>query len=93
MIKECRGDSSLLSRARSRMGLRWIYNVGRLDQILRIGIGLALMWVGFVDDSMITDRLIATIVGLFGLLNLIAALFRVCPFYTLAGINTNNQDD
>lgn len=75
------------------MDLQWIHNVGRLDQILRIGIGLALMWIGFIDDALITDRLIATLVGLFGLLNLVAALFRVCPFYTLAGINTNNQDD
>lgn len=75
------------------MGLQWIRNIGRLDQILRIGIGLALMWVGFIDETLITDRLIATFVGLVGLLNLIAALFRVCPFYTLAGINTNNQDD
>lgn len=75
------------------MGLRWIQNIGRLDQILRIGIGLALMWVGFIDSTLIDDRLIATLVGLFGLLNIAAALFRVCPFYTLAGINTNSQDD
>lgn len=75
------------------MGLRWIHNVGRLDQILRIGIGLALVWIGFIDRTLIDDRLIATLVGLFGLLNIAAALFRVCPFYSLAGINTNSQDD
>lgn len=75
------------------MGLRWQANVGRFDQILRIGIGALLIWVGFVDTDVIGDRLIATLVGLFGALNLIAALLRVCPVYTLTGINTNNPDD
>jgi hypothetical protein len=75
------------------MGLRWQPNVGRFDQILRLGIGAAMVWVGFVDISFINDRLVATLIGLFGLLNIVAALVRVCPFYNLAGINTNNQDD
>lgn len=75
------------------MNLRWQQNVGRFDQILRIGIGAVLIWVGFVDTSLIGDRLIATLVGLFGMLNLAAALLRVCPVYTMAGINTNNTDD
>jgi hypothetical protein len=75
------------------MGRQLRPNVGRLDQILRIGIGLVLMWVGFVDDTLIADRLIAALIGIFGLLNLIAALVRVCPVYTVAGINTDKQDD
>jgi hypothetical protein len=68
-------------------------NVGRFDQILRLGIGAALVWVGFIDTTVIDDRLVATLVGLFGVLNIAAASLRVCPFYNLAGINTNNQDD
>ncbi len=68
-------------------------NVGRFDQILRLGIGAAMVWVGFIDTTVIDDRLVAALVGLFGLLNIAAALLRVCPFYNLAGINTNNQDD
>jgi hypothetical protein len=75
------------------MGMRWQPNVGRFDQILRIGIGLVLMWVGFIDESLIGDRLVATLIGIFGLLNLIAAIVRVCPVYTVAGINTDKQDD
>jgi hypothetical protein len=75
------------------MSLRWQPNVGRFDQILRIGIGALLIWVGFVDTGLIGDRLVAMLVGLFGVLNLIAALLRVCPVYTIAGINTNNPDD
>lgn len=75
------------------MTLRWQPNVGRFDQILRIGIGAVLIWAGFVDTSLIGDRLIAALVGVFGLLNLIAALVRVCPVYTVAGIDTNNPED
>ena len=75
------------------MGVRWQPNVGRLDQVLRIGIGLVLVWIGFFDTSLIDDRLIAGLVGVFGLLNILAAVLRVCPFYNLAGINTNHQDD
>lgn len=52
-----------------------------------------MVWVGLVDRSLIEDRLIAGAVGLFGLLNILAALVRVCPFYNLAGVNTNNPDD
>lgn len=75
------------------MGMRWTPNVGRLDQILRIGIGLVLIWIGFIDDSLIGDRLIATLIGIFGVLNTLAAVVRVCPVYTVAGINTDKNDD
>lgn len=75
------------------MGLQWQPNVGRFDQILRIGIGLLLIWIGFVDETLIADRTIASLVGIFGVLNLVAALVRVCPVYTIAGINTDKQDD
>lgn len=75
------------------MTRRWQPNVGRFDQILRIGIGVVLIWIGFVDTDLIGDPFVAALVGLFGLLNLVAALIRVCPVYTIAGINTNNPED
>lgn len=75
------------------MGMRWQPNVGRLDQILRIGIGLVLIWFGFIDDSLISDRLIAALIGILGALNTLAAVLRVCPVYTVTGINTDKHDD
>lgn len=75
------------------MGIQLQPNVGRLDQILRIGIGLAMIWVGFIDDALIGDRLIAMLIGIFGVLNLLAAVIRICPVYTVAGINTDKHDD
>ena len=75
------------------MIVRWQPNVGRFDQILRIGIGAVLIWAGFIDTDLIGDRFVGALVGIFGLLNMIAAVIRVCPVYTIAGINTNNPED
>ena len=69
-------------------------NVGRLDQILRIGISLVLIYIGFIDTGFIQDSLSSYLVGAVGLLNMLVALVRSCPLYSLAGINTcqtNNQ--
>lgn len=63
-------------------------NVGRLDQILRIGISLAMIYFGFFDHSLIQDTFSARVVGILGALNLIVALARFCPLYAVAGINT-----
>jgi len=63
-------------------------NVGRLDQILRIGIGISLIYAGFINESIINDTLSSYIVGGLGLMNIIVALIRHCPFYTMIGLNT-----
>lgn len=63
-------------------------NMGRLDQILRIGISIVLIYSGFISDDIIHDELSRWIVGGIGVASLIVALFRFCPLYTLAGIST-----
>jgi len=63
-------------------------NVGRLDQILRIGISLTLIYIGFVDQEFIPDSLSSNIIGIIGILNLIVAIVRFCPLYVVTGINT-----
>ena len=67
-------------------------NVGRLDQVLRVGISLILIYVGFIDSSLIEDSLSSNIIGTIGVLNLIVALSRFCPLYVIAGINTCQTD-
>jgi len=67
-------------------------NVGRLDQVLRVGISLILIYVGFIDSSLIVDSLSSNIIGTIGALNLIVALSRFCPLYVIAGINTCQTD-
>ncbi len=63
-------------------------NIGRFDQILRMGIGLGLIYIGFIDTSFIDDPLSSNIIGGFGALNIFVALLRSCPLYSLTGIST-----
>lgn len=63
-------------------------NLGRLDQVLRLGIGAALVYVGFIDTTLIGDSVIAGMFGAFGVLNMVVATIAWCPVYQLAGIST-----
>jgi hypothetical protein len=55
-------------------------NVGGLDRIFRIVVGLALLSLVFVGPQ--------TLWGLVGLVPLLTGLFRFCPAYGLLGVNT-----
>ena len=66
-------------------------NIGRIDQLIRIGISLNMVYFGFIDLSLIQDEFSATLIGILGTLNLIVALIRFCPLYAAAGISTYCQ--
>jgi len=68
--------------------MRMKKNCGRLDQFLRTGIGLGLVYIGFVETTLIGDTVIATFVGVFGAVNMLAGLYGFCPVYHLANIST-----
>jgi len=70
------------------MNLSISKNIGRIDQFLRLGISLSMIYFGFFDLSLIQDKFSATIVGIFGSMNLIVALIQFCPLYAVVGINT-----
>ena len=55
-------------------------NVGGIDRILRMLVGLALIAMVFVGPQ--------TPWGWVGLVPLLTGLFRFCPAYTLLGMNT-----
>jgi hypothetical protein len=57
-------------------------NVGGLDKILRIAVGLAILSLVFVLDG--TSRWW----GLVGLVPLLTGLAGRCPAYTLVGVST-----
>jgi len=67
-------------------------NIGVFDMILRLGLSLAAIYLGFIESDVITDRLSSMVIGILGLLNLVVALLRYCPLYALAGINTCKID-
>lgn len=54
-------------------------NVGKIDRLLRIVLGLALLALMFVGPK--------TWWGLIGLIPLITGLARFCPAYSIAGID------
>jgi len=63
-------------------------NVGRIDQILRIGISLILIYIGFIDEEFIYDPLSSNTIGTIGVILLIVAVVRICPMYVITDINT-----
>lgn len=57
-------------------------NVGSIDRMLRIVVGVALLsMLVFVEGN-------AKFYGLIGLVPLLTGLFRFCPLYTIFGIRT-----
>ncbi len=55
-------------------------NVGNVDRVIRIVVGLALLALVFVGPQ--------TLWGLIGLVPLATGLVRSCPAYSLLGMNT-----
>lgn len=65
-----------------------VSNIGRFDQILRIGISVGMIYIGLIDNQFIPDPISSYIIGGLGVINLIVAVVRYCPLYLVAGINT-----
>ena len=61
-------------------------NVGTVDKVLRIVVGLALLSLYFVLEGQ------ARWWALVGLVPLLRGVFGVCPLYSLLGINTCPMD-
>ncbi len=55
-------------------------NMGGIDRILRIVIGLGLISLVFVGPQ--------TLWGLIGIIPLLTATIGICPLYSLIGVNT-----
>ena len=68
-------------------------NVGLVDRILRLGGGLTMVYFGFIDSSAIPDQVAAILLGVFGSIFLLTAIFSSCPFYNLIGINTSTDNN
>lgn len=58
-------------------------NVGSIDRIVRIVIGLALLWYAIFAPATGWNW-----VGWLGVIPLVTALVGVCPLYSLLGVNT-----
>ncbi len=63
-------------------------NLHKIDRIMRGIIGLGCIYIGFIDTSLITNRVVAILMGVFGIVNLWAFATHRCPVYTAAGFST-----
>lgn len=54
-------------------------NMGTIDRILRIIVGVALITYGILNQSWI---------GFIGIIPILTALVRFCPLYTMFGMST-----
>jgi Protein of unknown function (DUF2892) len=57
-------------------------NVGSIDRMVRVVLGLALLSVVFLVDSPVRW------IGLTGVVPLLTASMSFCPFYTVLGVST-----
>lgn len=66
-------------------------NMGTIDRIIRIVTGLVMVYLGFIDQSIIGSQTINIIVGIFGIFSILFAYLAFCPIYNLGNISTNNK--
>ncbi len=65
-------------------------NVGGIDRVLRIIVGLALISLVFVGEQIIGQNVVW---GWVGVVPLVTGLFSFCPLYTLLGLKTCTVKD
>ena len=58
-------------------------NVGKLDRIVRVLVGLAIVWAGIYFKSLF---------GLIGIIPIITAVIGWCPLYIPFGINSCKKE-
>lgn len=63
-------------------------NMHQVDRVVRLIVGLVCVYIGFVDMQLISNRVVAVLVGVFGVVNLWAFFTSRCPVYTAAGFST-----
>jgi hypothetical protein len=67
-----------------------IRNVGRIDQFLRIMIGLSLLAYTVKDGAITAGWLV---LGILGAILMITAFFSYCPLYPVLGVTTRSKLD
>jgi len=66
-------------------------NMHNIDRALRLALGLILIWIGFIDQGLISNQLISIAIGLFGVVNVVSAGAAFCPVYFMAGFSTRRE--
>ena len=69
-------------------------NVGTIDRIIRLVAAALLLYMGFLDNPIVSAGTFKIVIGIFGVLILFSAFLEYCPLYLLVDLNTrcNKQD-
>lgn len=68
-------------------------NIGGIDRVLRIGVGIFMVYYGFISNAILTDAVAGSIFGVFGSVILVIALVGICPFYSVIGFSTRHDSE
>ncbi|MDH4275080.1 MAG: DUF2892 domain-containing protein [Gammaproteobacteria bacterium] len=63
-------------------------NMHRVDQIVRVFVSIACIYLGFIATGVIGQPIMNLLVGIFGIINLFSAVTAFCPVYFVSGIST-----
>jgi hypothetical protein len=63
-------------------------NVGLIDRILRAGIGAAMIYVGFLNPTLVADHVARMVLGGMGVIMIVVATVGICPMYSAIGFTT-----
>ena len=63
-------------------------NMGNIDRAIRVITGLVMIYIGFIDTSIIDHQIVNMFVGTIGIISVVFAYFAFCPLYILGNVNT-----
>jgi len=63
-------------------------NIGLADMNIRFIVGGVLLYLGLLDNPVLSDGLAKAVVAVAAVVPLLTAVLRFCPIYFLAGIDT-----
>ncbi len=63
-------------------------NIGIADMVIRLLISIALFYVGFFNNPVVSGGISQKIVAVAAFVPLLTGIFRFCPLYTFIGLNT-----
>ena len=66
-------------------------NVGALDRMIRLTIGLICIYLTVFPTAFLSNDILRVFVAVFGVGNVVVSLLSFCPLYIFANINTHKR--
>ena len=66
-------------------------NMGLLDRLARIIIGIGLIYFGLFDITLVDNQTVRYIMAVFGVVNIITSVVAFCPLYVMANLSTASK--